>query len=448
MAAGHDDLGAGSSSFRLALCLLLAGWLVIAGYQLTRPHAMGVDEVQVANLVWYWQHGQLPYGDHHQPPVPFNPYGPLHPWLTAQVAALGVAPLLAARLLALLPLLAALALGVRWLASTAGRSPWPWLVAALLLASRPGFVFALRARVDGLAVALALTGFLVGLRARGRPSALLAALLLTAAALTKATMVSAPVALLAALWPTRRRRGLVIYALWLLLLAAAIGILQAATDGCYLAGLARPIEDWGRCFEVAFRPISTTGPWLVWVLLAWRSLPPATRREGQATCWYSWLALLVAAASGIACGSSWNYLLEFYASLAVGSAWLAAQLLQLPAARRPPAWPLTLQVALSLVYLPLSANPVPAAVTHAAAYQAARSRLQPLVAAGQRLAIVGNPAAAEALLDLGQPNGLDEVDCMALDRSAAGALAGRALASGKLDQILCGPELRPWRPTQ
>jgi len=313
-------------------------------------------------------------------------------------------------------------------------------LAGLALASRPVFWIAMRGRVDGLAAALALGGFLCGLYGRGRASGLAAALLLAGATLTKTSMVAAPLALAAAMWTTRRRRGLAIAGLWLALVAGTLAWLQVATHGAYLGALHRPLSHLLRPFEMAFRTVTTTAPWLGWTLLVWLGLTREQRRACYPWCWYAWLALVVGCASSAAQGASWNYLFEFYLALALCACRLWATR---PAPDR--AWWLVLQVVGSTVYLAVAVTPASEARTQAHLHEAAVARLRPRLNAGQRVAVFGNHGAEEALLDLGAPNGLDIIDGLALNRAEVDRLAAQALASGRLDVVLEGPALTPWQ---
>lgn len=403
--------------------------------------AQSFDEVQLANLAWYWRHGLLPYGDPTQPPAPFNPYGPVCTWLIAALTGIGLTPWLAMRLLALAPTLGVLALGVWAIRRHHGGGHMVLLLAGMAFATRPVFWIAMRGRVDGLAAALAVGGYLLGYYGQRRRSGLAAALLMAGATLTKASTVAAPLALAAALATTRRRRGLAVLGVWLAVVAAAVCWLQVATHGVYLQGLQRPISHPLRPFEMAFRTVTTTAPWLLWILNVWRGLDRGQRRACYVWCWYAWLALLVGSITSAARGASWNYLFEFYLVLTLCTARLWATR---PAPRL--AWLLALQVVGGTIFVAVTENPRPAARTQTRLHRAALERLRPLVAAGRRVAVFHNAGASEALLELGTPCGLDIADGLALTEAEVAPLAAAALASGRVDVVLHGPELVEWRP--
>ncbi len=416
----------------LAVLCLASWWFMLA-----LPGAQSFDEVQLANLAWHWQHGTIPYADPWQPPAPFNPYGPLPTWLIAQCGRLGLSPWLAMRLLALVPTVGILVVGAIVLRRRHGGGAMLLALATMALATRPVFWIHMRGRVDGLATALAVAGFLAGLYGRGKRSALAAAVLLCCATLTKASMVAAPLALAAALATSRRRRGLAIGLAWLLLVVGAVSWLQAITYGGYGAGLHRPITHPLRPFEMAFRTITTTALWLLWILRVWLELSPEQRRACYPWCWYAWLALVIGSATSAARGASWNYLFEFYIVLALATARLWAT-----GPRPRLAWLLVAQMLGGTLFVAITENPVPAARHQAELRRDALDRLRPFVAAGQRVAVYHNFGASEALLALQGPSGLDIVDGLALSDEEAEPLARAALATGRVDVVLHGAPLQ------
>ncbi len=430
---------------------LLAVWLVVQALLalwfwsrlLPFAHGLGGDELQIANLAWFWRHGHLPYFADGVHRGVFNPYGPAFPWLCGALTADGAFYPVARGLvmLALVAAAAAVAVGT-------GRDRWPWLAVALLPTLRPVFEFGCRARVDVPAAAVALVGFL--LVTRGRTWQVAAGVLaLVVATQTKASAIAAPLAAVAVLWPANRRRAVAVAGGWAALCAAAVMGLQQASGGGYLSNLLRPADDWSRAVDLAARPLGSAPFLLLAVAVGWRRLDGDERgslRDGRL---YAWAAYAVAVVTGANWGSGWHYLIELHLALA----WLAAASLALLSrrgdgeGRRLVELLLLAHVIMAVPYLQTVAEHKLAQRREAAAgYAQALPELSRRVAAGQRLAVLGNPYAADALLSLDQPHLLDLVDLRPMPAERRRALLAETLTNGYLDAILCGPGLSEWHP--
>lgn len=430
---------------------LLAAWLVVqallAGWFWSRllpfAHGLGGDELQIANLAWFWRHGHLPYFADGAGRGVFNPYGPVFPWLCGALTLEGAFYPVARGLVVLALVVAAAAVAVG-----TGRGRWPWLAVALLPTLRPVFEFGCRARVDLPAAAAALVGFL--LVTRGRTwQVVVGVLALVVATQTKASAIAAPLAAVAVLWPTDRRRAVAVAGGWAALCAVAVIALQQASGGGYLTNLLRPADDWSRAIDLAARPLGSAPFLLLALAAAWRRLDEGDRGSLRDARLYAWAAYAVAVVTGANWGSGWHYLIELHLALA----WLAAASLAL-LARRGDRDGKRLVELLLLAHAIMAVPYLQTVAQHkldqrreaAAGYARALPSLTRRVAAGQRLAVLDNPYAADALLSLGQPHLLDLIDLRPMPAERQQALLAETLTNGYVDAILCGPGLSEWHP--
>jgi hypothetical protein len=429
------------AAFGAQLALVLVFWQDSARF----PHARGVDEVQMANLVAQFHRGQLAYFDPRHYPATFNPYGPLVPWLAAHAPAV-IDPHIVTRLLSMGAFLCCFAMLAALLPSGRRLSlAGPALL--LALSARPIFEFVHRSKVDAIAICFALAGFILTVYGRSARSGLAAAVAFTLAILTKTTFVAAPLAAVISLWPRRRGRVVAVVLGWWVLSAVAVLWLQHATAGGYLHNLRRPLTQPLKMLDVGTRLLTTAPLLLIWLRAAWLAADAETRRELRPWAIYAGLTYALGIVLAAAPGSGWNCLIECCMALALGGALLAARLDA--GWLRASSGLLALHLCFAVPYLAITQNNImwrqrPA---QTAARLRAEAVLAPEIARGRRVAVLRNEPANDALVSLGQPTPLDVVDCMALSEPAERALAADLLARHEIDVIYRGRDLAPWDPT-
>jgi hypothetical protein len=430
--------------------LLVAHTLLLVGLGLPTvacPNSLGLDELQIADIAWYWQHGTLPYFGAGFPAV-FNPYGPALTWLLSWLSPDAATVPVVGRLVSLAAV-GALTVVI----ATAAPRPRArfWVAAAVLafLSTRPAFNFAMRCRTDALAAGAAIAGYALATRTRHTPTAVLAVLLMALATLTKVTAVAAPLAAWCCLRHPAPRRGWAILGGWAALVLVGYGALQAATDGLFLASIGRPANHWGRSLEMASRPFTLSAGWMLALIAGLLRVPSQERREWLGLAWYAALTFAVAVVTGAAWGSHWGYVLEFFGVQAIAFALVTHRLV----ARRDvvglkwvSVW-LTIHFAIAVPSLAgIGGRYLRAGREQTADLPAAEAALAPWLRDGRRVAVLGHWPANEALLRLGQPNVLDRLELCPLDEREHAREVARALDSGLVDVVLRGPALQPWDP--
>jgi hypothetical protein len=231
------------------------------------------------------------------------------------------------------------------------------------------------------------------------------------------------------------------------LVLAVGGVLwtQHVTHGAYLydIGLLADETHWIKALDMMTRPLTSTTLWVVALVIVGRALP----REGRAALLppaaYALAGLLVAGATGTHPGSSWNYLLDFYAGLAVLTAAAVARLrIDSPRTQVLAAAALCGHLLFALWYTPhTAAAEIKGLRRWKRDYQTARETLQAPVAAGRKVAVLGDNG-TDALLSLGAYDPiLYPPQRLKAERDQ---LLARSLASGALDDVFSGRPLQRW----
>lgn len=432
------------SSVEIVLALAMAGLVAWAWFgALRQPCALGAGEIQVRNLVSYWDRGELPYHHLGSVPVAFNPYGPVHTWLASKLTdASSPRFYLTLRALSVAAVLVLALVVGRVIRMNRCGPALAWLVVLLLPASRPIFVFGCLAAVDLPAVALSVLGFELCLPQNRLAARLAGVASLVVAFHVKATSVAAPLAMLLAGGLTRRD-ALALFGLWLAGAVGGVIWLQVVTDGAYLENLCRGCGLIWRGLEVGSRVLTTT-PFLVGaVVLGLNALAPDRRAAVAPFAVYFVAAWLVAIVFGANWGSSWQYLAETHAT---GVLLLAALVKELSEAGPALAWRrvrglLVVQLACSVPYLAaVQFGDQPRAAQLRADYERALEVLRPTLARGEPVIVVGNDAARDAVLALGGVNPIDLPG--PLDPFEA-LVAVQAMSGSSAMLVLSGPGLVP-----
>jgi len=306
----------GASVVSIALFLVVALGRLAYPYELEWVEGGLADEVQVI------LRGQMPYAAPSLHAVAYI-YPPLYFYLSAAVAALaGAASFWPLRAVSLAASVAVFAL-IYALARQAGAQRAASLVAVGLFAAcfRFGVDWLVLARVDALFLALFLAGVYALSRARGPRGYLLAGALLALSALTKQTALGMALPLAAwAIYADRRRGWLLAAALLAVLAAAWAGFAWASQGwfGYYVLGGAgsQPLQfnNWlmfvRQDLLLPLWPVLLAG--LGFVLVEWRAGRPVSL----------WLALLAGTAGSVLwvllhLGAAQNNLLPAFAVAAL-----------------------------------------------------------------------------------------------------------------------------------
>jgi hypothetical protein len=393
-------------------------------------------------LVQWWQAGVSPWGGPERLPLQQNVYGPLYEWLALRCDLGPARPYLGGRLLSVLAG-AAIAAGAGVWTWRRTRSPWiAWCVAVLPLTAKPVLDFVALYRVDALGVLLSLAAFAALVFAGSTFGVAVGVTLAGLAFLTKASLVAAPAAAVLALWRRQPRRALAVAAAVAVVYAAALALMQGATGGAYVPGLS-----WGMAIAAPNRPVefamrpALSGLWIaaIWVL--------ARSRRGALAAspwtWYCAAAYAVAVFLAAQPMLSWNYLLELYPPLALLTGDLLAGATTLdrgavapaPAVRRATVL-LALHGALSLPVVAYTIHQrLERVERHGAAVEASSRRLEPLIDAGRRVAVVDHDPGRDALNLLGAPSWVN-LPWRLSERADVRWFIESALARGELDVVL------------
>ena len=413
-------------------------------------HRVDGIESTVLNTVLFWRAGYPPYSHLERVPEGWSPYGPLYQWLCTLVSLPGN-PYLAGRVFSLACFVATAASIVAF--SRRCFESWAagLLIVPLLLTARPVEIFSFVERVDILAIALGMGGLLLVTTTDRRAAWIAGVVLISLAVQVKLSALVAPAAAVLILLPRDRRRALWVGAGCLTLSAAGVWLTQWLTRGAYLYDLGLLTQDprqFNKAFDMMSRPLTSTPLWLAAAGYAWWKL----RAEDRSRVWpwvvYAGLALVAAGVTGMHPGSSWNYLLEFYVALGLLTAALLAVHL-----RRPEGGAATRVIAGLLCAHGLFAIWYSTQITYDRKYARElpvrerkvarmRSKLQPLLASGKRIAILHSEDGVDALQSLGHYNPVDAPQT-GYERVEEDLLR-RALREGTVDQVLSGDDLHPW----
>ena len=442
-------------SCRAVLLALMAIQVVTVGlfwaWELPLPHRVEGGESPVLTAVLLSKSGQPLYTHATGLPLIQNPYGPVFEWLCAGFPATEAQPYLVGRAVSLLALSGIGLIVAYWLRRHHARWVHVLLAISLLLTTKPWILFGPLYRVDTLAVFLSVLGF--SLVALGGRAGVLAALpVFTLAVSVKLTALAAPIAAVAYLWTTDRKR-----ALWLLggigvLLPGSVLALQWLTDGAYLfnASLGNLPSHWVKGIDLPSR-VSLSLFWLAAVVLAIRhfGLPSASRTRTVALyALTSWVLAGLFATNPL---SSWNYLMESYVALSILTGLLLVRLDRSDpphAARTRILALLTVHAAVSLLVTSQTIWKTSREIlSYQTRYEDAYSRIAPLVRDGRTILVLDSQEGRDVLNALGKPNGVS-VPPSVERRPDMQALIQRSLAHSDVDLILAGPELESRKPLQ
>lgn len=324
-------------------------YLWVVAHRIGYPYELQWMEGGAVEVVHRVLQGHGLYGP---PSLSFTPwpYPPLYFWLSAGVARVTGVGLLPLRIVSVASSLVVLGLLYRMVAGDPGRDRAAGVLAAGVYAAtfRLAGAWADIARVDSLALALALGGVAAARRARsGRAGALVGALFFLAF-FTKqdAVLVAAPV--LAWMVLDRRRAGTAAVAVLAFLVVVSTVAMDAASHGWYryyvfselgAQGWVRP--EWHLFWKLdVFLPLAPVVAvvlgGLALVLVMHRLSPPASTNAGAANVglWSAAVAGLLGAAwvGRLHSGGYDNVLMPAYAALALATGLVVAELRRHPLA--------------------------------------------------------------------------------------------------------------------
>lgn len=409
------------------------------------PHQVEIGEAPVLTAVLFAKTGQPLYSYPAGLPLVQNPYGPVFEWLCIGLPASSSQPYLVGRAISLAALLGLGILVAGWLRRRQAEWLEVFVALALMVSTKPWVLFGPLYRVDALAVFLSVLGFLLAISKRrgGVPVSLV---VFTIAVSVKLTALSAPFAAVAYLWMTNRRRALGLVAGLLVLLPSSILVLQAATDGAYLfnASFGNAPSHWFKALELPSR-VSLSLFWLLAVGAAMRRLESKGASETRALLLYTLASLLVAALFATNPLSSWNYLMEFYAALAILTGLLLSRMsLENGTYGKAQGKMLTLLAVHAALSLLISTQTVwetsRRVRDYQTGYERAYERIEPLVRDGHNVIVLDSTEGKDVLNVLGRPN-LISVPQSVERRSDIQALIERSLPASGDAVVLEGPAL-------
>lgn len=438
------------------------------------PRSVGQSEAQTLNIARLQRAGAARYGPLDRLPAVFNPYGPVYPTLLSALPASPQRPYVPGRLVSLTALAGLLLVVGGWIRARTGSTGAALLAVLLLCCTRPVYIFAPLCRVDLLAVLLSTAGLCCLVNSR-RPTATVAGIVLLALALhTKLSQVAAPLAAVILLWPADRRRAVTVGLGVLALTVAGIAWLDHTTGGRFLEHALRVPGKLDKGLDVVTRPLTTTPLWVALAVALRRRIRGADTRFAPEAI-YLGMTVAVTVATGSNWGASWNYLIELYVAFSLYTGVLLGRWFTTPLSASSghedvgadegtptpeprsvapgrgaiPQW-LPLLLAAHGVYAGLYAwhtiGRERALLRETEpGHRFAVTRLAPLLAEGERVAVIDSYLGLDALLTLGGVSLIDLPNFyLTGDRPALVAAIETALHDGGLDQVLAGPDLAPW----
>ncbi len=193
----------------------------------------GVDfgEGYLANMSQEMVRGHNPYHSLDHPPWIVSSYPPLFPLINGLIMALLGPSLLPGRFIAAVSLIGILATSVLILRRLGIGATIAVLAAGIMLVFPWSVQWAQVVRVDTLGILLTLSGLYIWIRSDKPGDAVLAAVFLSLAVLTKHSLLAAPLAILVHAFITKDRRRIMLLALLPILIGGSYGIINLLTGG-------------------------------------------------------------------------------------------------------------------------------------------------------------------------------------------------------------------------
>lgn len=299
-------------------CGLLGAWVMRMVGRMRYPYELSYGEADLLYHALRIGHGGPMYSPTHVLPYVPNVYGPMFPLLWAPFAAYAGPVFWPGRLLGAITSVA-VALCICWLVVRETRDRLAAVIALGVWASaNPTYLWSGLARVDMLALALALTGF--GLATSpNRHWRWFSVVLFAAAAYTKQSMLAAPFA--AYTWMASRGEGraaLGYFAAWAGVCLVVLGGLSVETAGGAWQEMigGAVMHPWSLANLLGALRTLVAGDMVLSCLAVVLTALAATHEEARGYALYALSALIVAMAVGKS-GAALNYFLEPIALTAV-----------------------------------------------------------------------------------------------------------------------------------
>ncbi len=275
------------------------------------PYGVDFGEGYLADMSLRLVSGANPYHSLENAPWIVSSYPPLYPLLNGLITAIVGPSLLPGRFIATASFIGILAVTVLVMRKMRVSTTIAVMTAGLLLVLPWGVRWSQVVRVDTLGILLSLGGLYWWIRSSRRSDAVVAAILLAGAVLTKHSLLAAPLACLVHGFLTRDSRRMILLALLLVLIGGSYGLINLLTGGglflhlfTYTANawfLPRFIGGVGMYFKPT---------WSLHVIaIAALLIPGTVSGTRRIIGWYCLLAHLALFAYGFE-GSDTNYLIE------------------------------------------------------------------------------------------------------------------------------------------
>ncbi|HEY2843924.1 MAG TPA: glycosyltransferase family 39 protein, partial [Bryobacteraceae bacterium] len=306
----------------VATALSALALLSYLGTSLWAQNSLSGPESVVAAQSMMLAHDGTLYYDLNRYPYTVCAYMPIFYLLEAGLIKLGIAALIAGRLVSFAALLGLIAICRSLVLLYTGNRNAAWVAAILVASSSLVGSWGSTGQVDTLAILFAATAFYQYSRyhLRGESTLLAAGVFSALAVFTKQTAVAAPAAILILLFLRDRKRAFLFGGLWgASVLTAALAI-NFALHGHFVANtvLANANPFSGEKFLTQVRYAGSVCGGLLVVVAA--SFTKLVRGRGLAPCVYLGLAAAAFLATAAKIGSDTNYQIEFAVLLAVCAA--------------------------------------------------------------------------------------------------------------------------------
>lgn len=289
--------------------LLLFIYSVLSVYRI--PYGVDFGEGYLANMSIELVRGHNPYHTLDRPPWIVASYPPLYPFINGLLTSLAGLSLLPGRFIATASFIGTIATSIVLLRRLGVGTTITVIAAGLMLVFPWGFRWAQVVRVDTFGIFLSLIGLYFWIRSEKPGDAIVSAILLSAAVLTKHSLLAAPLACLVHAFVTRDRRRVMFLVSLAVLIGGSYGIINLVTrGGLFLHLFTYTANAWfvGRFQAGVGEYFRLT--WILQIAAVASLLMPGTMSARRIVVgWYYLFAHLALFAYGFE-GSDTNYLIE------------------------------------------------------------------------------------------------------------------------------------------
>jgi len=275
------------------------------------PYGVDFGEGYLANMSLELFQGQNPYHPLDNPPWIVSSYPPFYPLINGLLTSLVGQSLLPGRFIATASFIGIIAAAVVLLKRLGVSATISVIAAGFLLVFPWGFRWAQVVRVDTLGIFLSLAGLHWWINSEKTSDGIIAAIIMSAAVLTKHSLLAAPLACLVYAFITRDRRRVMLLLMLAVLIGGSYGLINIITGG----GLFLHLFNYTANVWFGGRFAAGIGEYfrMTWILqivaLSAAFMPELTKGRRLILGWYYLFAHLALISYGFE-GSDTNYLIE------------------------------------------------------------------------------------------------------------------------------------------